>query len=470
MRRLIVLCFGVFVLGLLCRSEPAWAQKKKLEDLLKDLDSKTAATKIAALEEFGKLASVKITYAEKALPQIRDILAKDGDVKVRIAALTCLSRIEGEEKDYVPSMIKYLKEDKDFGVQGTALQLIAQGQQGSASAVTPLKERYKELLEANKDQDPGGIRSGILNTIATVNQGLSVPTSMEALKDDKAISVKLTAVGRLAQIGGQGGAKEAAPVLIEAYEESLKAGPSTELRRGILGALAGIEPEPKRYLPLLIDTLKKDKDAATIVAVIAALGRGGEAAKDAIPLVLEAQKNATAAAPKDGTDPNGQRRIILESVVKLVTEPKELVPVLVNTLKTDREPGVRSAALAGLAGLGAKGKDAIPTLVLLQKANNTNGAKDPNDPNDLRKQTLETMAKMEVDPKEFVPLLTECAKGDKNPTVRITAVKILGDLGPAAKSATTVLTAIQKLAKTATEQDKALAKAAGEALEKIKGK
>lgn len=468
MRRLLTLCLGILAIGLLTRADPAYAQKKKLEDMLKELDSKTPATKIGALDEFGKLADIKLSYAQKALPQIRDILAKDGDAKVRAAALVALGRIEGDTEQYVPNMLKYLKEDKDYGVQGTALQLLAQYQQAAGPAVEPLKKHYKDLHEANKGEDPGGIRSGIINTIVAINQGLSVPLSIEAVKDDKALSVKANAVNRLAQIGQQGGAKEAGPVLVAAYEESLKAGPSTEFRRAILGALAGIQPEPKEYLPLLIETLKKDKDPATIVAVIGALGRGGSEAKDAIPLVLEAQKNATAAAVKDPNDPNGQRRIIVQSVINLVTEPKELVPVLVDTLKKDRDPGVRATVLGGLANLGGKAKDAVPTMVLLQKANNTVGAKDPNDANDQRKQTLETMAKMEIDAKEFVPLLMEAAKADKNYAVRNTAVKIIGDIGPPAKAATSVLTALQKLPKTANEQDKALAKLAGDALEKIK--
>jgi HEAT repeat protein len=468
MRRLIALCLGMAIIGALSQANPAWAQKKKIEDLLKELDSKTPATRIAALDEVGKLADVRLPYAQKALPQIREILAKDGDVKVRVAALVALGRIESETKDYVPNMLKYLKEDKDYAVQAQALAQLGQYQQEAASAVDPLKAKLKELREANKDQDPGGIRGAILTNLFQINQGLTQPMSIEALKEDKAASVRLLAVGRLTQIGQQGGAKDAAPALIEAYDESLKTGPTPELRGAILRALAVIQPDPKDYLPLLMDTLKKDKDAGVVVAVIAALGRGGEAAKDAIPLVLEAQKNATAAAPKDGADPNGQRRIILESVAKLVTDPKKLVPVLEDSLKKDRDLGVRAAALTALGGLGSKAKDAIPTVVALQKANVTTGAKDGNDPGDLRKLTIETLGKMEVDPKELVTLLTDALRRDKNYAVRTAAVKQLGEIGAPAKSALTALAALQKLPKNATPQDEALAKAAGEAVEKIK--
>ncbi|MBY0522748.1 MAG: HEAT repeat domain-containing protein [Gemmataceae bacterium] len=466
MRRLTALCLGILVLALTV-DQPAWAQKKKIEDLLKDLDSKTPQTRIDALNEIGKLAEIKLSYAQKALPQMREILGKDGDVKVRIAALGALGKVESETKEYVPNMLKYLKEDKDYGVQNTALGMLAAYQQEAAPAISPLKERLAELREANKDQDPGNIRSGILNTLAQINQNLNVPLSVEAIKDDKAISVKVNAVNRLSQIGQQGGAKETAPDLIAAYEESLKAGPNADLRRAILGALASIEPDPKKYLPLLTETLKKDKDAGLIVAVIVALGRGGSAAKEALPLVLEAQKNVLNTLPKDGADPNGQRRAMVESIVKLEPEPKQLVSVLLEVLKRDPEQGVRAAALAGLGGMGAMGKDAIAPLVAMQKAGTTAGAKDGNDPGDLRRLTMEALAKLGPDPKEMVPLLIDSVRRDKSYGVRMAAVRILGEIGAPAKSATSVLTPLLKLAKTANDQDKALAKVAGEALEKI---
>jgi hypothetical protein len=52
--------------------------------------------------------------------------------------------------------------------------------------------------------------------------------------------------------------------------------------------------------------------------------------------------------------------------------------------------------------------------------------------------------------------------------VRTAAVRLLGSIGAPAKSALPTLAALQKLPKTATPQDEALAKAAAEAVEKIK--
>jgi hypothetical protein len=471
MRRFLFLCLGIVALNLTATG-PAWSQKKaKIEDLLKELDSKnSAAVRATALREIGELAAVKLVWAKMALPQMREILDKEKDATLRSAALVCLAKTEADVPKFVPNMMKYLKEDKDYGVQNTALAQIAGYAQDAAPAIAPLQEHLLALREANKDQDPGNIRSGILNTIVQIDQNLSQPSSLEAIEKDPAISVKLTAIGRLTQIAQNNGAKGTAPLLIKVYDESLKAGPNADLRRGILGALAFIEPNSKSYMPQLIETLKKDKDAPTVVVVIAALGRGGDSAKEAIPLVLDAQKKALAGAPKDGSDPNGQRRIIVESIVKMGIEPKELVPVLVDTLKKDREPGVRAATLVGLAGIGKDAKEALPTLAAMAKANTAVGAKDGNDPADLRRTTLEALAKVGPEPKELVTLLTDAVRRDRNPAVRLTAVKALGDVGPGAKSALTLLTSLQKIPKTAGEPEKALAKAAAEAAEKIQGK
>ena len=65
--------------------------------------------------------------------------------------------------------------------------------------------------------------------------------------------------------------------------------------------------------------------------------------------------------------------------------------------------------------------------------------------------------------------LSGSARRDRNPAVRITAVKLLGEMGPSAKSTLSLLASLQKLPKTASEQDKALAKAA-EAADKIQAK
>jgi len=470
MRRLLALCVGITALSLISIDTLSAQTRPKIDDLLKDLGSKDAKTKITALGHVGDYAAVKLAYAQKALPQMREILAKDTDPKVRSAALVALGKTEAESKEYVANMLKYLKEDKDYGVQAKALELLGNYQQEAAIAIKPLKERLEELREANKDQDPGNIRTGILNTMVTINQNLGTSTSIEALEEDKAVSVKLTAVNRLNQIGQNGGAKDAPKVLFKTYEESLKAGPTPELRRAILGALASIRADVKDFRPLLTETLKKDKDAGVITGVIAALGRAGEVDKETATLVLDAQKNVTAALPKDGGDPNGQRRAMYDGLVKLGIDSKLVVPALLNALKVERDLGARAGLLGGLGSLGEGAKSSFSTLSQLHKAGTTVGAKDANDPGELRRLVVDTVTKIGADPKDVVPLLTSSASTDKNLTVRMTAVKALGEIGAPAKSALAVLKKMQTLPKNPTEGDKELAKAAKEAADKIEGK
>ena len=157
-------------------------------------------------------------------------------------------------------------------------------------------------------------------------------------------------------------------------------------------------------------------------------------------------------------------------MAQLGVEPKQLVPLLTETLRRDRDVGVRATALAALAQLGDKAKEAIPAVIQLHKAGTTVGAKDGNDPGDVRFATLTALSKLGVTPKELVPLLTDSAQRDRNPKVRLTAIQMLGEIGPPAKSALPLLVRIQRLTKKATERDKQLATAAAEAAEKIKGK
>jgi HEAT repeat protein len=470
MRRLVALLLAVTIVGL-CSSDAAFGQKKKkIDDLLKDLDSKTPATRITALKEIGDLAEIKLSYGLMAMPQIRDILAKEPDVKVRVAALGALGKIEAEPKDYIANMMKYLKEDKDYGLQNACLTMLAAYQQTAAEAIAPLKEHMTELRDKNKDQDPGGIRGGIITAMAQISRPQAEQVALEALKEDKAASVRVTAVNQLNQISQMGGAKDAAPVLIEAYGESLKAGPSPELRRTILATLARVQPDPKEYTTLMIETLKKDKDPATGAAVIAAFGRVGDTPKEAVPLVLDVPKQALSAMPKEGNDPNNVRRTIMENISKCGIPAKDVVPVLVDSLKKDKDMAVRAAALTSIGSLGKDGKDAITPVATLQKTWASMGMKDGNDPENVRRITLETLAKLGQEPKALVPILMSSARSDKNARVRLTAVTLLGDIGPPAKEALNLLSSLSNPPKKGGETDSDVSKAAAEAVTKIKAK
>ena len=126
--------------------------------------------------------------------------------------------------------------------------------------------------------------------------------------------------------------------------------------------------------------------------------------------------------------------------------------------------------LTALANLGDKAQTAIPSLIDMQKANAKAGFKDGNDTGELRATTLKTLVKVNVPPKDLVPLLLDSAQRDRNSIVRLTAIRSLGDMGPAAKSALLVLQKMQKPRAKASEQEKLIAQAAAEAVEKIRAK
>ncbi|PWT90069.1 MAG: hypothetical protein C5B56_06065, partial [Proteobacteria bacterium] len=145
-------------------------------------------------------------------------------------------------------------------------------------------------------------------------------------------------------------------------------------------------------------------------------------------------------------------------------------PVMVDSLRKDRDNGVRAAILTGFASLGKEAKEAITPVSTLQKSWATMGQKDGNDPENVRKLALEALAKMGQDTKALVPTLMASARSDKNAKVKLTAVTLLGEIGPPAKEALNLLTTLSKPAKNTGENDQDLAKAASEAVEKIKAK
>jgi HEAT repeat protein len=457
----------MLLLGASLVGTPAHGQSKAVTEILKNLKDGNAATKIAACGKLGDLVDVKLSYAQMGLPLIRDMLKKETDANVRKAALEALGKIEYEPKTFVDNMLAALKGDKDVIVQAAAVNLLGLYGPEAKASVDALKEFQNASMTASKTTDPGNVRSAIVTALGQLEPGQNLAVLIDAVKRDEAASVRLTAINAIQQM--QQNAKPAVPVLLELRKSLLEANKDVEVRRAILGALRNIDREPKGYLPALLDTAKKDKDPAVLATAATMLGDVGPDAKECLPDLLAAHKAALAAMPKDGTDPNNLRRTLLEALAKIDPQPKANLPVLMESLKKEREPGVRLATIQALAKIGPDAKESIATLKQMQEAS-VKASKGAPDPSGFRKAVLEALGKIDPDPKQYVPLLTNTLKTDRDPEVRMLAVKALGEIGAPAKSAVATLKALQKLPKTASEADKNLAKEAGAAIEKIQAK
>ena len=489
MRKLI----GLLLVSLFLGSNligPAAAQSKKAMTLIQDLADKSPKVRASAAVELGDLADVKLADAQSAMPKLKELL-KDTDGEVRKAVIEALAKIEPDFKDQMALLQSALK-DKDSLVQLAGINGFARlGQQMQDARPTLQKEALPTLQEVYKasfdsktapktakappppqpnmvDASPAGVRRSILNAVNQIQPDakMRVPFLIEALKPEKDVGVRLQIVNILGQVGPL--AKAALPVLLETQKASLQETAKSKdldpqgLRRSILVTIGSIEPEPKEYVPILTDALKNDKDLGVRVTAAQALGRVGPPAKDALPALLAAHKSAMAA-----TDPQGLRKAILEAVTKIQTDPKELVTLLIDFLKRERDLGVRLTVVTALGEIGPPAKSALPALLDAMKASPP--IPKALDPQGVRKAILETIGKLQPEPKEYVPILIDAMKKDRDTAVRTVAIQGLAQLGPVAKEAVPALTELQKT-KLTRDDDKALAKEAEAALQKIQSK
>jgi HEAT repeat protein len=138
-------------------------------------------------------------------------------------------------------------------------------------------------------------------------------------------------------------------------------------------------------------------------------------------------------------------------------DSKDDVPALLKSLK-NKDAKTRASAADELGHIGsiraADAKEAVPVLLeVLKKDKNAN----------VRKSAATAIGKMDPDPKEAVPALTEALK-DKVTTVRVAAAGALQMMGPDAKDALEALKDAQQ------DKDRAVSRAAGMAIRAIQAK
>jgi HEAT repeat protein len=289
---------------------------------------------------------------------------------VRRAILAALGAVEPDAKARIPFMIDVLKGEKDNGVRLTLVQGL--GQQGplAKDAVSLLVDLQKALLADSlkatapkgqqPDLDPQGVRRQILQTLGQIEREPKdfVPRLMDALKTDRAATVRQAAVVSLNNIGPP--AKDAIPVLVEVLGKPPVPGDQPGFRRNIIDAIVKIEADTEKQVPLFIDLLKKEKTSAGRLPLVQGLAAIGPPAKAAAPAMMDVYKTSPA-LPKV-MDPDGIRKACVEAVGKVDPEPKTYVPFLVTAVKTDRDVTVKQTAVAALKSIGAPAKEALPAL------------------------------------------------------------------------------------------------------------
>ncbi|MCS6850965.1 MAG: sister chromatid cohesion protein PDS5 [Gemmataceae bacterium] len=169
--------------------------------------------------------------------------------------------------------------------------------------------------------------------------------------------------GRLARVRIQD-ARQVQPALRAALKDT-----DANVRAAALQAFASFELEPKAYLAMLVDALKTDKAPVVRQAAINGLTQLGNEAKSALPNLHEVYKSALAA--QKANEPAEQasfRRLLVDTVVRLDSDPQKVVPFLVLALKGERNLPNRVAVVQALRQIGPPAKDAVPALLEAQKA------------------------------------------------------------------------------------------------------
>jgi HEAT repeat protein len=198
-------------------------------------------------------------------------------------------------------------------------------------------------------------------------------------------------------------------------------------------------------------TALQSPDAEARRQAIFALGAIGPKAGEGVP--------ALSAIMTDDPDRQMRSEAAL-ALYKMAPASQAAVPALSRALQ-DEGPLVRMYAALALFQLREQARPAVPALIqgLKDDANNTflRGFSMT-----VREMMVQTLARASAGTADAVPALTEALESAKTDNLRVTAVRALGEVGPAARSAAPALEALLK------DKNRRVQEAAREALDKIK--
>jgi HEAT repeat protein len=373
----------------------------------------------------------------------------DKNPAVRAQVRTALRASDPEPKDIVPTL-KLSLGDKD-DVAGRLWAILWLGDIATGIDKQQTEDAVALLSAALADGEAAIRRQAAL---ALGNVGDEASSALKALRErvgDADASVRLQAAIALGKIDPQA-ARDAIPILLEA----LPAGPrgnrgdrgGDPFNRDVAMALAAIGAvEP------LVEALEKSNDEGTRAGVIFALVRMGAKAKGAFKHLQGALQNRDA----------GVRQRSADAMHAILPDPKEAVPVLVESLQHE-DDYIRRWAAAFLAELGerAEGPEIGNALEPL------NNALKKETTSDVRAHMIQALGEIVAHLKESPqpPLDQELIRAliarleDVNSEVRHEATMSLGKIGAAWKGRGPIREAIPPLLEALAKGRPFLAEAA----------
>jgi HEAT repeat protein len=271
---------------------------------------------------------------------------RDENSEVRYWAVDALRRIGPAASDAAPALVVVMADD-DRPVQLAARQGLEMMGKAAIPSLVPLLESPDPWVRASAAEVLGGLGGERGDVI----KGLS------AMLSDDSLWVRSSAAWGLGRIGKQ--AKKAAKPLHRALAEELRHDPtlesSTQRARveNLVYAIGRMGDASKDAVPALMSVLFDGSDSLRVSAAIALAGVGKRAARPLGSAVL-------------GGRPEEVRLEAAHGLRLLGPEGKDAVKDLVRTLeRTDELEGGREIVIAtadALGAMGKHGKDALPIL------------------------------------------------------------------------------------------------------------
>jgi HEAT repeat protein len=311
---------------------------KAVAELTRNLEHDNAAVRASAAVGLQLLSY----RARPAFGALCKTLA-DRDSVVRVQSRTALRTIDPDPKDILPILKQSLADNDD--VPGRSWAVVWLGEIATSIDRPRTKEAVALLSVALADGEAAIRRQAAL---ALGNVGAEAGSALKGLRDrigDADAGVRLQAAIALGKIDPQA-AREAIPILLESLPAS---GRGSRGDRGgdpfnrdvaiALAAIGAVEP--------LVEALEKSNDEGTRAGVIFALVRMGAQAKGAFKYLQGALQNRDA----------GVRQRSADAMHAILPDPKEAVPILVESLRHE-DDYIRRWAAAFLAELGARAEGA----------------------------------------------------------------------------------------------------------------
>jgi HEAT repeat protein len=292
-----------------------------------------------------------VVSAAEEKRSVQELIAQlsSSDTPVRREATFQLEKLGPAAKDAVPALLKVI-DDSDKQVWSNALAALASIGPDAKEAIPTLLlifESGKGRSQRFRERGQMIVRAAYaLTRIGPA----AVPPLIEALgKDDAGLRA-----GAAKALGGMGpAAKDAVPALV-----AILGNQDPEVQREVIDALGSIGAEAQ---PKVVEALQGSEARQRSGAALA-LGAMHTAAKDAAPAMM--------ARLDTETDP-AVRSNLLTALPRVGADPAALIPRLIEGIKDESEP-IRHASVNGLLTLPSAQKPVVDALIaLLQDPNPT---------------------------------------------------------------------------------------------------